>query len=56
MKSINNINQLNKSDFLIQRVGGGAGIVTKDMNKKEPAYYNIKASDEVYNVFKKIIK
>ena len=24
------------------------------MNKKEPAYYNIKASDEVYNVFKKI--
>ena len=43
-----------ESDFLIQRVGGGAGIVTKDMNKKEPAYYNIKASDEVYNVFKKI--
>ena len=43
-----------EADFLIQRVGGGAGIVTKDMNKKEPAYYNIKASDEVYNVFKKI--
>jgi hypothetical protein len=43
-----------EADFLIQRVGGGAGIVTKNMNKKEPAYYNIKASEEVYNVFKKI--
>ena len=42
------------ADFLIQRVGGGAGIVTKDMNKKEPAYYNIKASEKVYNIFKKI--
>ena len=43
-----------EADFLIQRVGGGAGIVTKNMNKKEPAYYNIKAPEEVYNVFKKI--
>jgi len=43
-----------EADFLIQRVGGGAGNVSKDMNKKEPAYYNIKASEEVYNVFKKI--
>ena len=43
-----------EADFLIQRVGGGAGIVTKNMNKKEPAYYNIKASEKVYNVFKKI--
>ena len=43
-----------EADFLIQRVGGGAGIVTKDMNKKEPAYYNIKASDEVYKVFERI--
>ena len=43
-----------EADFLIQRVGGGAGIVTKDMNKKEPAYYNIKASEKVYNIFKKI--
>lgn len=42
------------ADFLIQRVGGGAGNVSKDMNKKEPAYYNIKASDEVCKVFERI--
>ena len=42
------------ADFLIQRVGGGAGNVSKDMNKNEPAYYNIKASDKVCKVFERI--
>lgn len=42
------------ADFLIQRVGGGVGYITKDMNHKEPAFYNIKGSDKVYNIFKKI--
>ena len=43
-----------EADFLIQRVGVGAGNTHKEMTKPISSHYNIKASDKVYNVFKKI--
>jgi hypothetical protein len=45
------------ADFLIQRVGGGAGIVVRNFTNetpKLPAYYNIKGYDEVCSVFERI--
>jgi hypothetical protein len=45
------------ADFLIQRVGGGAGKVLRKFTNetpKTPAYYNIKGSEEVCSVFEKI--
>lgn len=49
------VDNIAAADFMIQRVGAGAGATHKNFHKSKSSHYLLKASDEVYQKMKDIL-